>query len=100
MNDILINLITIGVPSLVTLITSILDRRFATRSDTRQMIQQMILEDRFYWRAEHKLPLNWTNIQNEYEKYHKFGGNGEITKKVSEYNEWYAGIEKQLREEK
>lgn len=97
MDEVIVTLISIGIPSTVTLITHILDRRFATKSDTRQVILQMILEDRFYWRDEHKLPLNWQHIQDEYAKYAKAGGNGEISKKVHEYNDWYKTIEDKLK---
>lgn len=99
MYEIVVTLISIGIPSTVTLITHILDRRFATKSDTRQVILQMILEDRFYWSTERSLPLNWQNIQNEYAKYSKAGGNGEISEKVHAYNEWYKSLEEELKKD-
>lgn len=97
MKDIIVTLISIGIPSAVTLITSVLDRRFARQSDARQVILQMILEDRFYWNSEHKLPLNYQLIHEQYAKYHAAGGNHEVDIKLKEYEEWYTGIQEKLK---
>lgn len=40
-----------------------------------------------------KLPENKDNIETEYENYHKNGGNGTITRQVTEYNNWYSSKE-------
>lgn len=99
MEQIIVSLITIGIPTLATLLTSFSDRRFARQSDARQVILQMILEDRFYWTAEHKLPLNNQLIHEQHAKYKKNGGNHEVDIKFEEYCNWYKSIEEKLKKE-
>lgn len=55
----------------------------------------MIMEDEFGWETFSRFPTNYGNIQDEYMTYHKNGGNGEVTKKVHDYNEWYVGVEEE-----
>ena len=52
------------------------------------------MEDQFAWHADKKLPVNYENILNEYDIYHKAGGNGVITRKVQDYEVWKDDIEK------
>lgn len=80
---------TTGIPAVVTLITFFKQRSENRRHAAKQSILQMIMEDQLNWELFRKFPVNYGNIQNEYETYHKNGGNGEVTKKVREYNKWY-----------
>lgn len=68
----------------------------ANRNDAKQSILQMITEDKVVYCVDHKLPENYKRIHEEYDMYHKEGGNGLMTKKVKEYDEWYASIEKKI----
>ena len=40
--------------------------------------------------------MNYGNVANEYEVYHKNGGNGEVTKRVEEYDAWYKRNEEEM----
>lgn len=80
---------TTGIPAIVTLITFFKQRSENRKHAAKQSILQMIMEDQLNWELFRKFPVNYGNIQNEYEVYHKNGGNGEVTKKVREYNKWY-----------
>ena len=55
------------------------------------------MEDEFRYEAFKKLPNNHSEIQAEYQIYHDNGGNGEITSRVNDYEDWLKGIEKQLK---
>lgn len=100
MDEQLLNIIeriaTVGIPSIVTIITAIRQSRQAKKHAAKQSILQMIMEDMFGWEAFRKLPTNYGDIQDEYEIYHKNGGNGEVTKRVKDYNDWYLGVEDSL----
>ncbi len=87
--EIIKSLIVTGVPALVTIITYISQTRRSKKHAAKQSILQMIMEDQLSWELFKKFPVNYGNIQDEYEIYHKNGGNGEVTKKVHEYNQWY-----------
>ena len=102
--SIIVALITAGIPSIATIITAISANRQSRRAAAKQTILQMCMEDEFNWELFRKLPMNYDNIQNEYKAYHKVGGNGEVTKRVNEYNKWYDSVEDaiakaQIREE-
>lgn len=91
MKDILITLITIGIPSLVTLISGKETRKLSKMHSARQSIMQLILEDHVRVQ-EKRLPENKQNILHEYDEYIKDGGNSYINNKVKEYNAWYEDI--------
>lgn len=94
--DIISKIATVGIPSLVTIISTISQSRQAKKHSAKQSILQMIMEDQLNWELFKKFPTNWGDIQDEYATYHKNGGNGEVTKRVNEYNDWYLGIERSL----
>lgn len=94
------SLITVGIPSCVTLITYFHQSRRVKRNAAKQSILQMVMEDQLNWELFSKFPTNYGDIHDEYAIYHKNGGNGEVTKRVNYYNEWYLGVEKQLEESK
>ena len=66
------------------------------RNDAKQAILQMIIEDKVDYNLDHKLPENHNRIHEEYDIYHKNGGNGLMTKKVKEYDKWYCSIEEKI----
>ena len=90
------SIVTIGIPSCVTLITYYKQSRQSKKHAAKQSILQMIMEDQLNWELFHKFPTNWGDIQDEYATYHTNGGNGEVTKRVNDYNDWYLGIENSL----
>ena len=66
------------------------------RNDAKQAILQMMTEDKVDYHFSHRLPENHARIHEEYDIYHANGGNGLMTKKLKEYDEWYAEIEKRI----
>ena len=87
--DQLIELAKVLVPVITTLVTYFYTKKANVRHSAKQSILQMIMEDQISWELFRKFPVNYGNICDEYEVYHKNGGNGEVTKKVNEYKEWY-----------
>lgn len=89
MTDIYVALITVSIPSMVTLITHLFSQRTSKMHSAKQSILQMIMEDVIAVEVLHKLPINRSNIYYEYDHYKKNGGNSDIDKKMKEYEEWY-----------
>ena len=89
MTDIYVALITVSIPSMVTLITHLFSQRTSKMHSAKQSILQMIMEDVIAVEVLHKLPVNRSNIYYEYDHYKKNGGNSDIDKKMHEYEEWY-----------
>lgn len=89
MTDIYVALITVSIPSIVTLITHIFSQRTSKMNSAKQSILQMIMEDVIAVEILRKLPVNHSNIHYEYDHYKKNGGNSDIDKKMKEYEEWY-----------
>ena len=93
---IICSLVTAAIPAIVTLITFYSQTRLSKKHAAKQSILQMILEDQLNWELFKKFPTNYGTIQDEYSVYHTNGGNGEVTKKVSDYNKWFAQIESDI----
>ena len=89
MTEIFVALITVSVPSIVTLITHLVSQRTSKMHSAKQSILQMIMEDVIAVEVLHKLPVNRSNIYYEYDHYKKNGGNSDIDKKMQEYEKWY-----------
>lgn len=89
MTDIYVALITVSIPSMVTLITHLFSQRTSKMHSAKQSILQMIMEDIIAVEVLHKLPVNRSNIYYEYDHYKKNGGNSDIDKKMQEYEKWY-----------
>lgn len=93
MNDIdlksIVELSKVFLPVVTTIITYIHTKRTSIRHSAKQSILQMIMEDQFNWELFRKFPMNYGNILDEYVIYHKNGGNGEVTRRVDEYKNWY-----------
>lgn len=92
----IIELSKVAFPVVTTLVTYFYTRRANVRHSAKQSILQMIMEDQLNWEMFRKFPVNYGNIINEYEVYHKNGGNGEVTKKVNEYRDWYQKNEDEM----
>lgn len=69
-------------------------KRDAERNNAKQSILQLMMEDKIDYYCDHKLPENRNRIYEEYDDYHNSGGNGMVTKKLQEYDQWYEEIEK------
>ena len=93
-----VELVKVAAPISATVVTYFHTQKTAKKHAAKQSILQMIMEDQFNWEFFKRFPVNYGNIQDEYEVYHKCGGNGEITKKVKEYNDWYDANEKQMKD--
>ena len=79
--------ISVCIPALVTLISTISIKKQARKHSARQSILQLILEDKIAV-MENKLPENYQAIMEEYDEYIKNGGNSYVKEKVSEYLDW------------
>ena len=86
--SIIIALISAGIPTVTTAIASIIQARASNKHSAKQSILQMIIEDHVAV-AEHRAPTNYQNILNEYDAYHRNGGNSYITEKVEDYKRWF-----------
>jgi archaellum component FlaG (FlaF/FlaG flagellin family) len=77
-----------GLPTVATIITALLQARTSNRHNAKQSIFQMIMEDKVAV-LYGGIPSNYQNILNEYDIYHKNGGNSYVTEKVEAYKKWY-----------
>ena len=91
-------ILTVVIPTTATVIASLRQAKTAKKHAAKQSILQMIMEDQLNWELFKKFPVNYGNIEDEYEIYHKSGGNGEVTKKVNEYKQWYCKNEDQMKQ--
>lgn len=92
-DEVVIALISAGIPTFATALTAIVQSRTATRNAAKSDILQMIMEDHLAVQEGH-LPTNYQNILNAYERYHKAGGDEFITDKKEDYKRWFHSIEK------
>lgn len=95
-DTVLLAMISLGgsiVTAITTIITTIIRGRASARHSAKQSILQMIMEDHI---ADHEghIPTNYQNILDEYDEYHKTGGNSYITGKVEDYKKWFIEAEK------
>lgn len=97
MEDIVITLITIGIPSSVTAVTAVIQGRTMNRHAARQSILQLMLEDHLAVQ-EGKFPTNYQSVLLEYDNYRKAGGNSYVSDKVDEYKKWYKEQEEKRKE--
>lgn len=99
-DTVLLAMISLGgsiVTAITTVVTTIIRGRASTRHSAKESILQMILEDHVA-NSEGQLPVNYQNILEEYDSYHKNGGNSYVTEKVEEYKKWFIAIEKERNE--
>ena len=91
MKEIIIALITVAIPSITTIITSLLAKRENYMHNAKQSILQLIVEDKIRV-MEGGIPENKQNILKEYDVYFKKGGNSYVHEKVENYSKWYESI--------
>ena len=99
-DTVILALITLGstiVGAITTVVSTIVRGRASARHSAKDSILQMIMEDHMNFYEGH-LPSNYQNILDEYDEYHRTGGNSYISQKVEEYKKWYIAIEKEKYE--
>lgn len=90
---IIISLITVAIPSITTIITTLITRKDNYMHNAKQSILQLIVEDKIRV-MEGGIPENKQNILKEYDEYSKKGGNSYVHEKVENYLKWYESIVK------
>lgn len=90
--SVLIALISAGLPTIATIVTTVFRGRASAKHSAKQSILQMIMEDHLAV-AEKRLPTNYQNILQEYDVYHSRGGDTYVTEKVNEYKQWFTALE-------
>ena len=93
MENIIIAIITVLIPSLTTIYTNRATKIENRKHNAKQSIFQLILEDHVRV-SEHRLPENYQQVCTEYDTYKKNGGNSYVKKKVEEYYNWYEALKK------
>lgn len=101
MEDIIANIIVVGIPSATSIIVGFFNYKVASRNSAKSSILQLIMEDRMDWK-DGKFPSNYQAVLHEYDIYKKNGGNSYVESRVKEYIEWYKQIQveraKEVRE--
>lgn len=92
MTEIIIAAISAGLPTIATIITSLLQAKTARKNAAKSSILQLILEDRFD-HLNGKLPTNYQNVLHEFDIYTAAGGNSYVAERVNAYKEWIHSIE-------
>ena len=86
--QIIVALITVAIPSLTTIITSLIAKKDNYMHNAKQSILQLIVEDKIRV-IEGGIPENKQNILKEFDLYSKKGGNSYVHEKVENYIKWY-----------
>lgn len=73
---------------MATVVSAILQSRENKRNFAKQSILNLINEDKTE-ALYNNMPDNYQNVLNEYDIYHKNGGNSYVTEKVEAYKKWY-----------
>lgn len=84
----LIGAVAGGLPTLATIVSAILQSRENKKNFAKQSILNLINEDKTE-ALYGNMPDNYQNVLNEYDIYHKNGGNSYVTEKVESYKKWY-----------
>lgn len=98
MEDIIINIITVGIPSATSIIVGFFNYKVASRNSAKSSILQLIMEDRMDWK-DGKFPSNYQAVLHEYDIYTKAGGNSYVKERVEAYKAWYKGIQEKKAKE-
>lgn len=91
--QIIISLITVAIPSITTIITSLIAKKDNYMHNAKQSILQLIVEDKIRV-IEGGIPENKQNILKEFDLYFKKGGNSYVHEKVENYIKWYNNVTK------
>lgn len=86
--QVIISLITVAIPSVTTIITTLITRKDNYMHNAKQSILQLIVEDKIRV-MEGGIPENKQNILKEFDMYSKKGGNSYVHEKVENYIKWY-----------
>lgn len=89
----IITSVAAGLPTVATIITAVLQSRENKRNFAKQSILNLINEDKTE-ALYNNMPDNYQNVLNEYDIYHKNGGNSYVTEKVEAYKKWYTEWQK------
>ena len=92
--QIVVALITVAIPSLTTIITSLIAKKENYMHNAKQSILQLIVEDKIRV-IEGGIPENKQNILKEFDLYSKKGGNSYVHEKVDNYIKWYTSMIKE-----
>lgn len=98
MEDIIINIITVGIPSVTSIVVGFLNYKVASRNSAKASILQLIMEDRMDWK-DGKFPSNYQAVLHEWDIYWKNGGNSYVESRVDEYKAWYKRIQEEKAKE-
>ena len=88
---IIIAVVTVLIPSITTITTSLLAKKDNYMHNAKQSILQLIVEDKIRV-IEGLIPENKQNILKEYDEYSRKGGNSYVHEKVESYLKWYNTI--------
>lgn len=91
MKEVIIAFVSVAIPSITTIITSLIAKRDNYMHNAKQSILQLIVEDKIRV-MEGGIPENKQNILKEYDDYDKHGGNSYVHEKVENYKKWYSTI--------
>lgn len=72
-------------------------RQLAEKNAAKSSIQNMITQDIIRTEILGKMPENMDNIENEYRRYEKNGGNGIMARQYQEYKLWYDAHEQNFK---
>lgn len=90
---IIVALITVAIPSITTIITSLIAKKDNYMHNAKQSILQLIVEDKIRV-MEGGIPENKQNVLKEFDLYSKKGGNSYVHEKVDNYIKWYSTVTK------
>ena len=93
MTQIIIAVVTVLIPSVTTIISTLITRKDNYMHNAKQSILQLIVEDKIRV-MEGAIPENKQSILTEYDTYSKKGGNSYVHEKVENYLKWYETITK------
>lgn len=91
MKEVIISLISAGIPAVVTLITHKTSKKDNEMHSAKQSIFQMIMEDKIRV-LNNTIPENYQAIHKEFDDYVKNGGNSYVHEKVDDYDKWYHDV--------
>ncbi len=93
MKEIILALISMCIPSITTIITSLIAKRDNYMHNAKQSILQLIVEDKIRV-MEGGIPENKQNILKEFDDYQEHHGNSYVKEKVDSYMKWYSTLKK------
>ena len=89
--QIIIALVTVAIPSITTIITTLITRKDNYIHNSKQSILQLIVEDKIRV-MEGGIPENKQNILKEFDEYQEHHGNSYVKEKVNRYLIWYDSV--------